>query len=164
LSSESTYYTISLKAAKGFSIKNLKDLSLDNQGAEDKRAAFRRILQSFGVGLAYFFGSQKELGPMLLDGREAAGSPGSDLDLGVVLLAHPWDYREGEKLRWRLQEELAELFRPVRLHLLLLEEENAHVQHAAAIRGLPVYAVSEEFARQYRRKVYTLYADWHSWW
>jgi hypothetical protein len=52
---------------------------------------------------------------------------------------------------------------PLRLHLLLLEEENAHVQYAA-IRGIPVYAVNEEFARRYRRQVLTLYGDWHSWW
>jgi hypothetical protein len=101
---------------------------------------------------------------LLLNGQPAAGVPESDLDLGVVLLEHPLDYWEGEARRRRLQEELSGLFRPVRLHLLLLEEENAHVQHAAAIKGIQAYAVNEEFARQYRRKVYALYADWHSWW
>ena len=75
-----------------------------------------------------------------------------------------WALAVLEQVGRRLQEELAGLFSPVRLHLLLLEEENAHVQHAAAIKGLPVYVVNEEFARQYRRKVYALYADWHSWW
>ena len=92
-----------------------------------------------------------------------AGDPESDLDLGVVLLEHPWDCREAEKLRRRLQEALAGLFSPVRLHLLLLEEENAHVQYAA-IRGLPVYAPEAEFARAYRRRALTLYGDWYSWW
>ncbi len=125
--------------------------------------AFINILRANAVGLAYFFGSQKHLGPKLLDGKPVTGVPESDLDLGVVLLSHPWDYREGEKLRRRLQEELAPLFAPVRLHLLLLEEENAHVQHAA-LCGLKVYGVDEEFARQYRRRVWTLYGDWHSWW
>lgn len=134
------------------------------QVVKDRRNTFLSILQTHGVGLAYFFGSQKELGPLLLKGQPVVGAPESDLDLGVVLLEHPADYREGEKLRRRLQEELSGLFAPVRLHLLLLEEENAHVQHAAAIKGFPAYAVNEEFARQYRRKVYTLYADWHSWW
>lgn len=134
-----------------------------NQGPETKFNSFINILQAYGVGLAYFFGSQKKLGPRLLDGEQVAGAPESDLDLGVVLLEHPWDCREGDKLRRRLQEELAPLFTPVRLHLLLLAEENAHVQHAA-IRGLQVYARDEEFARQYRRAVLTLYGDWHSWW
>ncbi len=113
--------------------------------------------------MAYFFGSQKELGPLLLDGQAVVGAPESDLDLGIVLQEHPWDYREGEKLRRRLQEELAPLFSPVRLHLILLEEENAHVQYAA-IRGLKAYARDAEAAREYRRKVLTLYGDWHSWW
>lgn len=124
---------------------------------------FRELLRAHGVALAYFLGSQKELGPLLLDGGEEAGAPESDLDLGVVLLAHPWDYREGEKLRRRLQEDLAGLFTPLRLHLLLLEEENPHVQHAA-LEGIRVYVLDEEVAREYRRKVWTLYADWHSWW
>jgi hypothetical protein len=77
------------------------------QGPETKFNSFLNILKSNGVGLAYFFGSQKNLGPLLLDGKPVAGDPESDLDLGVVLLEHPWDYREGEKLRRRLQEELA---------------------------------------------------------
>ncbi|MGA9820169.1 MAG: hypothetical protein WBQ36_01090 [Desulfobaccales bacterium] len=124
---------------------------------------FHELLRAQGVALAYFFGSQKALGPLLLDGREVAGAPESDLDLGVVLLDHPWDYREGEKLRLRLQEELAGLFTPVRLHLVLLEEENPHVQHAA-ITGIEAFVPDTEVAREYRCKVWTLYADWHSWW
>ena len=136
---------------------------MEYQGLQSKLETLRKIFRSKGVILAYFFGSQKELGPLLLDGKIVAGAPESDLDLGVVLLEHPWDYREGEKLRRRLQEELAGLFTPVRLHLILLEEENAHVQYAA-IRGLQVYARDEETAREYRRKVLTLYGDWHSWW
>ncbi|MCL4501985.1 MAG: hypothetical protein M1438_09020, partial [Deltaproteobacteria bacterium] len=70
---------------------------------------------------------------------------------------------EAEKIRRRLQEVLSGLFSPVRLHLLLLAEENAHVQYAA-IRGIPAYVADEEFARAYRRQVLTLYGDWHSWW
>jgi predicted nucleotidyltransferase len=124
---------------------------------------FFTLVQAHGVGLAYFLGSQKELGPARLGGEDVAGKPGSDLDLGVVLLEHPLDYWEGQKLRQRLEEVLAPLFLPLRLHLLLLEEENAHVQYAA-IHGIEVYAVNAEFVRHYRRQVLTLYGDWHSWW
>jgi hypothetical protein len=120
-------------------------------------------LFSNGVALAYFLGSQKELGPRLLAGENVMGAPESDLDLGVVLLEHPLDYWDGQRLRRHLEEDLAPLFAPIRLHLLLLEEENAHVQYAA-IRGIQVYAVNEDLAREYRRRVFTLYADWHSWW
>jgi hypothetical protein len=99
------------------------------------------------------------LGPALLRGEAVEGKPDSDLDLGVVLLEHPPDYWEGQKLRQRLEDDFA----PLRLHLLLLEEENAHVQYAA-IRGIMIYAVNEEITRQYRRQALTLYGDWHSWW
>jgi len=124
---------------------------------------FLTFVQANGVGLAYFLGSQKELGPARLRGEDVEGKPDSDLDLGVVLLEHPLDYWEGQKLRQRLEDGLASLFVPLRLHLLLLEEENAHVQYAA-IRAIQVYAINPEFVRRYRRQVLTLYGDWHSWW
>jgi hypothetical protein len=136
---------------------------MNYQAPGSRRKKFFTMIQSHGIGLAYFLGSQKELGPRLLAGEEVMGAPTSDLDLGVVLLTHPLDYWEGQKLRQRLQDDLAPFFAPLRLHLLLLEEENAHVQYAA-IRGIQVYAVNEEFAGRYRRQVLTLYADWHSWW
>jgi predicted nucleotidyltransferase len=136
---------------------------MNNQDPQGRKEKFLTMVQSQGVGLAYFLGSQQELGPRLLDGEPVTGAPDSDLDLGVVFLEHPLDYWQGQKLRQRLEEALAPLFLPLRLHLLLLEEENAHVQYAA-IRGIPVYAVNEEFARRYRRQVLTLYGDWHSWW
>jgi hypothetical protein len=136
---------------------------VNNQGRTLNWDDFLKILQAHGVGLAYFLGSQKELGPARLRGEAVEGKPGSDLDLGVVLLEHPLDYWEGQKLRQRLEAALAPLFVPLRLHLLLLEEENAHVQYAA-IQGLQVYAVDADFTRRYRRQVLTLYGDWHSWW
>ena len=136
---------------------------MSDQGPRDKWLTFLVILKATGVGLAYFFGSQQELGPQILASRVVAGAPASDLDLGVVLLEHPLDYWEGQKLRQSLEEGLAPLFAPLRLHLLLLEEENAHVQYAA-IQAIQAYAVNQEFVRRYRRQVLTLYGDWHSWW
>lgn len=136
---------------------------MNNQEAGSQHQLFLNILLTHGVGLAYFLGSQKGLGPARLRGETVVGKPDSDLDLGVVLLEHPLEYWEGQKLRQRLEEALAPIFAPLRLHLLLLEEENAHVQYAA-IRALQIYAVNEDFSRRYRRQVLTLYGDWHSWW
>jgi hypothetical protein len=136
---------------------------MNNQDANRPGDEFFTLVHAHGVGLAYFLGSQKDLGPARLRGEMVTGRPDSDLDLGVVLLEHPLDYWEGQKLRQRLQEALAPLFAPLRLHLLLLEEENAHVQYAA-IHGIEAYAVNPDFTRRYRRQVLTLYGDWHSWW
>ena len=136
---------------------------MDYQPHQSRREQFLNYLLTNGIGLAYFLGSQKELGPRLLAGESVQGAPESDLDLGVVMLEHPLDYWEGQRLRKQWEDDLAPLFAPVRLHLLLLEEENAHVQYAA-IRGIRVYAVDEAFVTQYRRRVLTLYGDWHSWW
>jgi hypothetical protein len=109
-----------------------------------------------------FWDPKKNWGRLDSGGDAVEGKPDSGLDLGVVLLEHPLDYWEGQKLRQRLEDALTPLFAPLRLHLLLLAEENAHVQYAA-IRGLQVYAVTEEFTRRYRRQVLTLYGDRHSW-
>jgi hypothetical protein len=75
---------------------------VNNQGRGRGWENFINILQANGVGLAYFLGSQKELGPAQLRGEAVEGKPGSDLDLGVVLLEHPLDYWDGQKLRQRL--------------------------------------------------------------
>ena len=94
---------------------------MNNQGPQSRMEKFFTMVQSYGVGLAYFLGSQKELGPRLLAGEPVTGAPGSDLDLGVVLLEHPLDYWEGQRLRQRLADDLAPLFAPLPLHLLLLK-------------------------------------------
>jgi hypothetical protein len=85
---------------------------VNNQGRGHCRESFINILQANGVGLAYFLGSQKELGPARLRCETVEGKPDSDLDLGVVLLEHPLDYWEGQKLRQRLEDGLAPLFAP----------------------------------------------------
>ena len=137
---------------------------MTNPGQRNRRQEFFAKLKAQGIGLAYFFGSQQENAPLLLNGEIVSEIPDSDLDLGVVFLEPPIDYRRLREIRQNLEDCLAPLFAPLRLHLLLLEEENSHVQHAAAIKGIEAYAVSPEFAREYRQKVYALYADWHSWW
>ena len=137
---------------------------MNNQEAGSRRENFLNIsCKPTGLAWPIFWAPKKNWGRLVLRGEAVEGKPDSDLDLGVVLLEHPLDYWEGQKLRQRLEDGLAPLFAPLRLHLLLLEEENAHVQYAA-IRGIQVYAVNEEFTRRYRRQVLTLYGDWHSWW
>ena len=58
---------------------------MHNQRPDAKFNRFINTLEAYGVGLAYFFGSQKKLGPRLLDGEPVAGAPESDLDLGVEI-------------------------------------------------------------------------------
>jgi hypothetical protein len=106
------------------------------------------MIQTQGIDLAYFLGSQKELGPRLRAGEAVVGAPASDLDLGVVLLAHPLDFWEGQKLRQRRQDDLAPFFAPCAC-ISCGWQKNAHVQDAA-IRGIQVYAVNKEFAARYR--------------
>jgi hypothetical protein len=80
---------------------------MNNQGDGSQHQLFLNNLLTHGVGLFYFLGSQKELGPARLRGEAVEGKPDSDLDLGVVLLEHPLDYWEGQKLRQHLEDSLA---------------------------------------------------------
>ncbi len=56
------------------------------QEAIGKWKNFFNILQAHGVGLAYFLGSQKDLGPRLLDGEELSGDRSR---AGKVIANHP---------------------------------------------------------------------------
>jgi len=85
---------------------------MDYQPRHSRRDQFLNYLITNGIGLAYFFGSQKDLGPRLLAGEDVQGAPESDLDLGVVMLTHPLDYWEGQRLRKQLENDLAPLFAP----------------------------------------------------
>ncbi len=89
--------------------------------------------------MAYFLGSQKDLGPLLLDDEEVGGALASDLGLGGVLLEHSPDYREGAGLRQALEAALAPRFAPLRLHLLLLEDENppGNMPPSGVLRPMP---------------------------
>jgi hypothetical protein len=83
---------------------------VNNQGRNLGRGNFSDILQAHGVGLAYFLGSQKGLGPTRLRGEAVGGKPDRDLDLGAVLPEHPLDYWEGQGLRQYLEDSLAPPF------------------------------------------------------
>jgi hypothetical protein len=86
---------------------------MNNQAAGSQNQHFFTILLTHEVGVAYFLGSQKELGPARLRGDDVEGKPDSDLDLGVVFLEHPLDYGEGQKLRQRLEADLAQNATPL---------------------------------------------------
>jgi hypothetical protein len=133
------------------------------QDSKSRWKEFLSCLQAHGVGLAYFLGSQKELEPALLRGEEVVGAPDSDLDLGVVLLEHPWIIArdKGYGNAWKTAAHPS--VPPCGCISCSGEEENAHVQYAA-IRGIRAHELHEDLVRQYRRQVLTLYGDWHSWW
>jgi len=57
---------------------------MNNQVAGSRLQHFLTILLTHGVGLAYFLGSQKELGPALLRGEEVEGKPDSDLEDDLI--------------------------------------------------------------------------------
>jgi hypothetical protein len=140
---------------------------MNYQDPGSRQQEFFAQLQSQGVGLAYFLGSQQELGPASSPVKTWWGRRAATWIWAWCCWNIPWIIGKGNgcgkvwKRAW--PPSLPPYASISCCWNLLLEEENAHVQYAA-IRGIQVYAVNEEFAGQYRPRVLALYGDWHSWW
>ena len=102
-----------------------------------------RFLEKIGrvhdVVVMYLFGSRAADGLRILSGEKVADEGGSDLDVGVVL-ARPFD---DPMLGFGgLHADLSELFSPLRVDLVLLDEAGAFIREAA-ILGTEIYCGDE---------------------
>ena len=61
--SESAYYTITTKKAKFFPLLKVSSYSRKIKTSGSRWEEFLTFVQAYGVGQAYFLGSQKSLGP-----------------------------------------------------------------------------------------------------
>jgi len=120
-----------------------------------------QICQGHGLGLVYLFGSMASQGARLLEGiggQPAPDDPLADLDVGVVTLRGLPAPGERYRLYGSLYSGLEELFRPLPLDLVLLEE-NHSVFQAEAVVGICVYQVSDGFRDRYEMHVLRRAAD-----
>jgi len=117
------------------------------------------ICERHGVALLYLFGSQAAAGFDLLAGAQVGVvDPLADLDVGVVtdgLLPPP-----PQRVRYyaALFNKLTDLFSPLPLDLVLLEE-NHSVFQAEALKGICLYQVSQEKREAYEMMVLRRAAD-----
>lgn len=111
------------------------------------------------LGLVYLFGSRQESGARLLAGeRVALDDSLSDLDVGVVTLDPLPAPRRRRDLYAELYNELAGVFEPLPVDLVLLEE-NHSVFQVEALKGICVYQVNEEFRDDYELRILRRAAD-----
>lgn len=117
------------------------------------------ICKENAVVLAYLFGSQAEAGRATLDGNPAVvADPLADLDLGIIFRGTVPPPPELPRVYARLYNSLAELFSPLTLDLVFLQEQHSVFQ-ANAVTGICVYAEDEDFKGKYEEDVMRKAAD-----
>lgn len=117
------------------------------------------LCRKHGVALAYLFGSRAEAGYRFLRGGQVvAEDPLADLDVGVVTGGPLPPASERATFYALLHNDLADLFHPFHLDLVLLEE-NHSVFQLEAIKGICVYQVGEEEREAYELRILRRAAD-----
>lgn len=116
-------------------------------------------LSKHGISLAYLFGSQATAGRDLLNGSPVSNTdPLSDLDLGVVTQGFLPEGPGRAQFYSGLYNDLVDLFLPLGLDLVLLEETHSVFQ-LEAVKGTCVYQDSDLRRDQYEMSVLRRAAD-----
>jgi uncharacterized protein len=119
----------------------------------DRKEKLANICKGKSVALAYIFGSQAEVGQKILNGKVVSlKDPLTDLDLGVVfrnILPSP---NELPRIYADLYNSLADLFLPLRLDLVFLQEQHSVFQ-ANAVTGICVYAEDKNLQSEYEENI-----------
>lgn len=107
------------------------------------------LFRKHRVKIAYFFGSQKDVGVTFLSGKDEEIEKGSDLDIGVVFEELPQKIFE---VYGELYADLSILFEPFKIDLVFLQEIDALFQYEA-IKGNLIYYEDEIFLDDYEEMV-----------
>lgn len=114
------------------------------------------ICNKYNVGLCYIFGSQKEEGKALLEGKHVELTDAeSDIDFAVSFTTPPQNSLE---VYASLSLDLQDLVSPFKADLLFLHEVD-HLIQLEVIKGINVYSVDEEYRDTYEEKVMMFASD-----
>lgn len=114
------------------------------------------ICNKYNVGLCYIFGSQKEEGKSLLEGKHVDLTDAeSDIDFAVSFTTPPQNSLE---VYASLSLDLQDLVSPFKADLLFLHEVD-HLIQLEVIKGINVYSVDEEYRDTYEEKVMMFASD-----
>jgi predicted nucleotidyltransferase len=114
------------------------------------------ICKKYNIALCYIFGSQKEVGKALLEGKKVERlDPESDIDFGVLFIT---PLKNTLETYASLSLDLQELVSPFKVDLLFLHEVD-HLIQLEVIKGYNIYSVNEEFREAYEEKVMMMASD-----
>lgn len=130
-----------------------------NEIAGRKRELLR-ICSGYPILAVYLFGSMADEGVGLLDNKMPVDiDPLADLDVGVVFLLPLSDPKERVKLYKRLYSDLSDVFSPLSLDLVFLQETGVIIQ-SEAINGQLIYSRDDDQRTDYEEIVIKFYQDW----
>jgi len=110
----------------------------------------------YNIALCYLFGSQKNVGDAILEGKQIElVDTESDIDFAVLFMIPPENTLETYAY---LSLEFQELISPFRADLLFLHEVD-HLIQLEVIKGINIYSVAEEFKDAYEEKVMMFASD-----
>ncbi|MBI5193805.1 MAG: nucleotidyltransferase domain-containing protein [Nitrospirae bacterium] len=119
-----------------------------------------RVCSGYQVLAVYLFGSMADEGVGLLDNKMPVDiDPLADLDVGVVFLLPLSDPKERVKLYKRLYSDLSDVFYPLSLDLVFLQETGVIIQ-SEAINGQLIYSRDDDQRTDYEERVIKFYQDW----
>ncbi len=124
-----------------------------------KKGKLKKIAEDNNINLIYLFGSKIEKGITLLEGKAvAANDQLEDLDIGLVMKNELPEPEYLPALYSRLYNQLSPIFKPLRLDLVLLQEQHSVFQ-AEAVYGICIYAKSKDLQEEYEESVLRKAAD-----
>ena len=125
-----------------------------------KKLELYRICEGYTILAVYLFGSMANEGVALLDNKLSVNlDPLADLDVGVVFLQAVSDPKERVTLYKKLYSDLSDLFSPLSLDLVFLQETGVIFQ-SEAINGQLIYSRDDDQRTDYEERVIKFYQDW----
>ena len=125
-----------------------------------KKLELYRICEGYTILAVYLFGSMANEGVALLDNKLPVNlDPLADLDVGVVFLQTVSDPKERIELYKKLYSDLSDLFSPLSLDLVFLQETGVIIQ-SEAINGQLIYSRDDDQRTDYEERVIKFYQDW----
>ena len=115
-----------------------------------------QICKKYNVVLCYLFGSQKEEGKALLEGKHVElKDRESDIDFAVLFKIPPHNSLEAYAA---LSLEFQDFVSPFKADLLFLHEVD-HLIQLEAIKGINVYSLNQEYRENFEEKVLMFASD-----
>lgn len=125
----------------------------------DRKAALERLSKKNMISLIYLFGSQAQKGLALLNSVSVeADDYLEDLDIGIVLRDALPSAEKMPTFYSNLYNQISTLFEPLKLDLVLLQEQHSVFQ-AEAVYGICIFAESKFIQEEYEENILRRAAD-----
>lgn len=115
-----------------------------------------QICKRYNISLCYIFGSQKEKGLAIMEGKEVnIIDPESDIDFAVQFVSPPQNPLETYAY---LSLDLQDIASPFKADILFLHEVD-HLIQLEVIKGINIYCINEVIREDYEEKVMMFASD-----